>query len=76
MILEDQISYNDKYNKYYNLSSSPVTKLMFDNQNRRTCYNIKPQIMTNNMPSAFEIPKENKKKYSLSKMLGNHMKIT
>jgi hypothetical protein len=45
----------------YNESISPMTKMAF---HRKTCYNIKPQIISTNLPSAFEFPRDMKKKRS------------
>lgn len=59
--IEDENSILDKYNKYYNIGISPMTKMMFNDQ-RKTCYNVKPQIISNNLPSAFEYPRELKKR--------------
>jgi len=36
---------------------------MIINDQRKTCYNVKPQIISNNLPSAFEYPKVIKKRY-------------
>lgn len=41
-----------------------MTKLII-NDHRKTCYNVKPQIISNNLPSAFEYPKVIKKKYKI-----------
>ena len=63
--LDDENSVIEKYNKFYNISASPMIKIGSENLNRKTCYNVKPQILSCNLPSAFDYPiRDNKRKYS------------
>jgi hypothetical protein len=61
---DEENSVLDRYNKYYNISGSPMTKMILNDQ-RKTYYNSKPQIISNNLPAAFEFPKEKKRRYYL-----------